>query len=50
MTLLLTPFFQSNGTVKGAGRDVALPLLPRIPRVERAMLRTVAGLVGAPRG
>jgi 2-polyprenyl-6-methoxyphenol hydroxylase-like FAD-dependent oxidoreductase len=44
VTLALTPFFQSDGSVKGLGRDAALPLLPRIPGVSRRMLRTLSGL------
>ena len=48
VTLGLTPFFQSNGVVKGLGRDAALPFLPRIPGVRRAMLRTLAGVALGP--
>lgn len=44
VTLALTPFFQSNGVVRGWGRDAVLPHLPRIPGVRRRMLRTLAGL------
>jgi 2-polyprenyl-6-methoxyphenol hydroxylase-like FAD-dependent oxidoreductase len=50
VTLLLTPFFQSNGVVKGIGRDLVLPHLPRVPLVRRQMVRTLAGLAAAPRG
>ncbi len=44
VTALLTPFFQSNGVVKGWGRDGVLPWLPRLPWVRRQMLLTMAGL------
>jgi 2-polyprenyl-6-methoxyphenol hydroxylase-like FAD-dependent oxidoreductase len=49
VTFLLTPFFQSNGVIKGLGRDLVLPHLPRVPLVRRQMLRTLAGLAAAPR-
>jgi 2-polyprenyl-6-methoxyphenol hydroxylase-like FAD-dependent oxidoreductase len=44
VTLLLTPFFQSDGRVKGWGRDVALPLMTRVPWLRRQMTMTMAGL------
>lgn len=44
VTLLLTPFFQSSGFIKGWGRDLVLPLLPRIPWLRTQMLLTMAGL------
>lgn len=44
VTLALTPFFQSDGTIKGLGRDAGLPYLPLIPGLERRMLKTLAGL------
>ena len=44
VTLALTPFFQSDGVVKGLGRDATLPYLPRVPGVRRAMLRTLSGV------
>jgi 2-polyprenyl-6-methoxyphenol hydroxylase-like FAD-dependent oxidoreductase len=47
VTLALTPFFQSDGRIKGWGRDAALPLLPHVPGVRRQMLRALSGLVGA---
>jgi 2-polyprenyl-6-methoxyphenol hydroxylase-like FAD-dependent oxidoreductase len=43
-SLLLTPFFQSDGVVKGLGRDLALPLLLHVPLLRRSMLLTAAGL------
>ena len=48
VTLALTPFFQSDGVVKGLGRDLVLPHLPRIPDARRRMLRTLAGFALAP--
>jgi 2-polyprenyl-6-methoxyphenol hydroxylase-like FAD-dependent oxidoreductase len=44
VTFLLTPFFQSDGLIKGWGRDVVLPVLPRVPLVRRQMLLAMAGL------
>jgi hypothetical protein len=44
ITQLLSPFFQSDGTVRAWGRDLALPLLPHLPWVGRQMVLTVAGL------
>ncbi len=44
VTLLLTPFFQSNGFIKGVGRDIALPIMTHIPPIRRQMLITVSGL------
>jgi 2-polyprenyl-6-methoxyphenol hydroxylase-like FAD-dependent oxidoreductase len=46
ITYLLSPFFQSDWSILGWGRDWALPLLPRIPWVKRQMLLTVCGLKG----
>lgn len=43
LTYLLSPFFQSDGFVRGFARDVFLPLMPRVPYVRREMLRTLAG-------
>jgi 2-polyprenyl-6-methoxyphenol hydroxylase-like FAD-dependent oxidoreductase len=45
VTLALTPFFQSDGRIKGWGRDAVLPYLPLVPGFKRRMLRTLAGLV-----
>lgn len=45
-TFALSPFFQSDWPILGWGRDVALPLLPRIPWVKRQMLLTVTGQKG----
>lgn len=44
VTFLLTPFFQSNGFIKGLGRDLALPIMTRIPWIRRRMLLTMGGL------
>lgn len=43
---LLSPFFQSDWRLLGWGRDVFLPLLPKVPWVRRQMLLTVAGVKG----
>ncbi|MDG2468844.1 MAG: NAD(P)/FAD-dependent oxidoreductase [Pirellulaceae bacterium] len=43
LTRLLSPFFQSDGRLKGVLRDVFLPWLPRLPVVRREMLRTLCG-------
>jgi 2-polyprenyl-6-methoxyphenol hydroxylase-like FAD-dependent oxidoreductase len=44
VTFLLTPFFQSNGFIKGWGRDLALPLMTRVPWLRRQMIMTMAGI------
>lgn len=44
VTVLLSPFFQSNGFVKAMGRDVALPLMTRLPWVRPQMVQTMAGI------
>ncbi|MBY0455890.1 MAG: FAD-dependent monooxygenase, partial [Gemmataceae bacterium] len=46
VTWALSPFFQSDWRVLGWGRDVFLPLMPRLPLVGRQMLLTVCGLKG----
>ena len=46
VTFALSPFFQGDWRVLGWGRDVCLPLLPRIPWVKRQMLMTVGGMKG----
>jgi 2-polyprenyl-6-methoxyphenol hydroxylase-like FAD-dependent oxidoreductase len=46
VTFLLSPFFQSPGVVKGWGRDLFLPLMPRLPWLRRQMLLTMAGIKG----
>ncbi len=46
VTAALTPFFQSDWTFLGWGRDTFLPLLPKIPWVRRQMILTVGGLKG----
>jgi 2-polyprenyl-6-methoxyphenol hydroxylase-like FAD-dependent oxidoreductase len=47
VTALLSPFFQSRGIIKGIGRDIALPLMTRLPFVRPRMLQTMAGLRSA---
>lgn len=44
VTRMLSPFFQSQGFIKGWGRDVCLPLMPRVPWLRRQMLVTMAGM------
>lgn len=44
ITLLLTPFFQSGGWIKGLGRDACLPLMPRVGWLRRQMVITMAGM------
>ncbi len=46
VTYLLSPFFQSDWSILGWGRDLALPWLPVIPWVKRQMLLTVTGQKG----
>jgi 2-polyprenyl-6-methoxyphenol hydroxylase-like FAD-dependent oxidoreductase len=46
VTYFLSPFFQSDWSFLGWGRDQVLPLLPRIPWMKRQMLLTVCGLKG----
>lgn len=46
VTFALSPFFQGDARVLGWGRDLFLPLLPRVPWVRRQMLMTVGGLKG----
>lgn len=46
VTFFLSPFFQSDVTFLGWGRDVVLPWLPHVPLVKRQMLMTMAGLKG----
>lgn len=46
LTWLLSPFFQSDWSILGWGRDIALPLLPHLPFVKRQMLLTVTGMKG----
>jgi 2-polyprenyl-6-methoxyphenol hydroxylase-like FAD-dependent oxidoreductase len=43
ITLLLSPFFQSGGLVKAAGRDVALPTMIRVPPLRRRMVLALCG-------
>lgn len=43
LSRFLTPFFQSEGWVLGAGRDVALPLMSAIPLFRREMEWAMAG-------
>jgi 2-polyprenyl-6-methoxyphenol hydroxylase-like FAD-dependent oxidoreductase len=44
LTRALTPFFQSNRRVLGWGRDVALPLMCRMPALRREMTAAMAGI------
>jgi 2-polyprenyl-6-methoxyphenol hydroxylase-like FAD-dependent oxidoreductase len=44
VTMALSPFFQSRGRLLGIGRDVALPLMTRVPPLRRRMVKTMAGL------
>ena len=44
LTRFLTPFFQSDGYIRGWGRDLFLPIMPRVPWLRRQMLRTMAGI------
>ena len=46
MTFGLTPFFQSNGWLKGWWRDLALPRMGGLPWVGQQMALTMAGLKG----
>ena len=46
LTLALTPFFQSNGMIKGIGRDVALPIMTHLPWVRGQMILSMSGLKG----
>lgn len=44
LTGWLTPFFQSNGVIKGWGRDLFLPVMSQTPIVREQMLKTLCGL------
>ncbi len=44
LSRLLTPFFQSDMTPLGWGRNLALPLMGSIPPVRREMTRAMAGI------
>lgn len=46
VTFLLSPFFQSDWSVLGWGRDRALPLMTRVPWLRRQMALTASGLKG----
>lgn len=43
LTRFLSPFFQSNGWIRGRLRDLFLPWLPHLPIVGKQMLRTLCG-------
>jgi len=43
ITYLLTPFFQSSGSIKGWARALALPILPGIPFIGSQMVLTMCG-------
>ncbi|MGC3965886.1 MAG: NAD(P)/FAD-dependent oxidoreductase [Pirellulales bacterium] len=44
LSRLLSPFFQSDGSLFGRGRDFALPLMTMIPPLRRQMELSLAGL------
>lgn len=44
LTGMLTPFFQTPSRLLQVGRDLTLPLMPRMPWVGRQMVYTMAGL------
>jgi 2-polyprenyl-6-methoxyphenol hydroxylase-like FAD-dependent oxidoreductase len=44
LSLIFTPFFQSNGQLLGMGRDIALPLMQAIPPMRWQMELSLAGL------
>lgn len=44
ITNLLTPFFQSDSRLRCFARDLALPLMPRLPYVGKQMVKAMAGL------
>lgn len=46
VTWFLSPFFQSDWRILGWGRDLVLPVLPRLPFIGQQMLLTVTGLKG----
>ncbi len=46
LTYALTPFFQSRGWLLGLGRDLALPVMTRLPILRGQMLISMAGLKG----
>lgn len=50
LTFGLTPFFQSDGSIKGLGRDIALPVIQHLPYVRGRMMLSMAGLTGGLRG
>lgn len=44
LSRLLTPFFQSNGWLLGAGRDLGLPLMMAVPPIRRQMELAMSGV------
>ncbi len=44
LTKLISPFFQSDGKLKGIVRNLFLPWLSHAPFVRHEMLRTLAGV------
>lgn len=44
LTGLLTPFFQSPGKLRGIGRNLILPILPKLPFVGKQMIKTLSGM------
>ncbi|MCH9724136.1 MAG: FAD-dependent monooxygenase [Planctomycetes bacterium] len=43
LTHWLTPFFQSEGIMKGWGRDILLPIMSQTPVLRSQMLKTLCG-------
>ena len=50
LTLVMTPFFQSDGRAIGILRDLGLPVVQRLPYVRHRILLAMAGLTGGFRG
>jgi 2-polyprenyl-6-methoxyphenol hydroxylase-like FAD-dependent oxidoreductase len=50
LTLVMTPFFQSDGHAIGILRDLGLPVVERLPYVRHRILLAMAGLTGGFRG
>ena len=46
LTLGLAPFFQSDIALLGWGRDIALPIMQRIPWIRRTMIQAMSGMQG----
>ena len=50
LTLVMTPFFQSDGRAIGILRDLGLPVVERLPYVRHRIILAMAGLTGGFRG